>query len=257
MGDPDKQGWRQTPDPATRTRAPLSVLDALWLCAAAAAIAIGLAGSTRVLVGELESPWVRSGILAAGLLVGSVLALRMRGEAVAWGLAARPVVRAAVAGAALSLVVQGLADLLVTVLPSLAAAPRAIPSGGLLAVVGPWVVLPAVVEELFFRGALQPGLVARYGALRGVALAAVCFAAFHVTPLGAVSALGVGLLLGAVALRWGLAPAIAMHAGFNLAPLALVAGGRAVGLGLAIGGAVVAAAALFLLLATSDGPPCD
>jgi membrane protease YdiL (CAAX protease family) len=58
-------------------------------------------------------------------------------------------------------------------------------------------LFPAVGEELFFRGFLGSGLVARWGLARGVLLTAALFGAMHLNPLhaGATVVLGVALHL--------------------------------------------------------------
>ncbi len=64
-----------------------------------------------------------------------------------------------------------------------------------------WLVLlfgglgPAVSEEIIFRGILGRGLVARYGAVGGAALTALCFGIVHVDLAQAASILCLGWLL--------------------------------------------------------------
>jgi membrane protease YdiL (CAAX protease family)/tetratricopeptide (TPR) repeat protein len=66
----------------------------------------------------------------------------------------------------------------------------------------PWIVvllvgclLPGIGEELFFRGFLGRGLVARYGPVRGVLLTSLLFGAMHIDPVQAcyTFVLGIGL----------------------------------------------------------------
>ena len=74
------------------------------------------------------------------------------------------------------------------------------------------VLLRPVLEEFFFRGVLQQGVVAALGAVRGVLFTAALFAlvrtslfagdAYHATSLG-LQALGLGVLLGFVRLATG------------------------------------------------------
>ncbi len=59
---------------------------------------------------------------------------------------------------------------------------------------------PAIGEELFCRGFLGQGLVARLGALRGVLLTSVLFGIMHVDPGQALYAAVLGILLHALAL---------------------------------------------------------
>jgi membrane protease YdiL (CAAX protease family) len=54
---------------------------------------------------------------------------------------------------------------------------------------------PGVVEELFCRGYLGRGLVARYGMLWGVVLTSVLFGMLHLAPLYALGTMVMGLLL--------------------------------------------------------------
>src|SRR6185436_11066334 len=54
------------------------------------------------------------------------------------------------------------------------------------------------VEELFFRGLLMSGLVARFGVPLGIVLQAVVFGLVHLTRTDAVSNLGVFLLIAPV-----------------------------------------------------------
>lgn len=127
---------------------------------------------------------------------------------------------------------------------------------------GPWLALTVLVvglgaglaEELLFRGYVQRRLVARFGAVAGVATAAALFALAHFDPQHSAFAFVFGLYLGAVALWTGSTwPAIAIHAVNNAASVLLVATGlddAAMGapplalLGLAVGLAGLAVGAL-------------
>lgn len=89
-------------------------------------------------------------------------------------------------------------------------------------------VLPAICEELFFRGFVLAGLAGgRPG--RGRALAAIggqaaCFAAFHLLPERMPQTFALGLLLGWMVLRTGsLLPAIVAHCAHNSVPVLLLA----------------------------------
>lgn len=75
---------------------------------------------------------------------------------------------------------------------------------------------PGFAEELFFRGLLQPSLVAKAGAPIGIALASILFGAFHLDPPQAISAAILGGALGFVAYRTKtLVPAMVAHAANN------------------------------------------
>ena len=67
------------------------------------------------------------------------------------------------------------------------------------------VAFPAFFEELFFRGALQRILTLRWGAQRGILLASLVFALFHLYagPQGMAFAFAMGVCLGMVAYRAG------------------------------------------------------
>jgi len=74
------------------------------------------------------------------------------------------------------------------------------------------VLLPAVVEEIFFRGLLQGGLVARIGAPGAVVAASAIFAAFHGDWVHSAGAFLLGLYLGAVTqIGRSVRPAIGCH----------------------------------------------
>lgn len=83
---------------------------------------------------------------------------------------------------------------------------------------GGWAMLTAVVaapllEEILFRGIIQDSLVHRYGALRGVVLAAAVFGIVHIIPQQVVNAFFVGLILGFIYLKTrSLVPVIIIHA---------------------------------------------
>jgi membrane protease YdiL (CAAX protease family) len=85
------------------------------------------------------------------------------------------------------------------------------------------ILFQASVEEVYFRGWLQPVLVRRWGRTVGLLVAATAFAALHVaggarTPLTLVNLLLGGLLFGILAMRsGGLAAPMAAHAAYNWA----------------------------------------
>lgn len=120
------------------------------------------------------------------------------------------------------------------------------------------VVVPAVFEELLFRGLLLPALSRRYSDGLGLLASAALFGAMHLEPLAVLYGTAMGLVLGRLRQRTGsVMPAIALHGAFNAAPVLLapslvrVEGFNTVAphvehvpLPLAIGAAVVAAGAL-------------
>lgn len=84
------------------------------------------------------------------------------------------------------------------------------------------VVVPALTEELLFRGLVLDRIRTFFSAPVSVVLVALLFGAFHLEPLAFVYASLAGLVLGAIAMRAGtILPAVAMHAGFNAMPVLL------------------------------------
>ena len=99
---------------------------------------------------------------------------------------------------------------------------------------GLWLALAVVVvglgagvaEEVLFRGYVQRRLVARYGAVAGVAIAAGLFALAHFDPQHSAFAFVFGVYLGAIAVWTGSTwPAIAIHVVNNAASVLIVASG--------------------------------
>jgi membrane protease YdiL (CAAX protease family) len=83
---------------------------------------------------------------------------------------------------------------------------------------------PALAEETFFRGLLQPRLVAAWGPWGGVAGSAVAFGLIHVDPVHATLAFVAGLFLGFASQRLGgIRPTMAAHAVNNSLFLTLAA----------------------------------
>ncbi len=78
-------------------------------------------------------------------------------------------------------------------------------------------VLPAICEELLFRGFAQRILVARLGAAAGVTASAALFGLAHGDPVHGAAAFALGLFLGAVAhLTGGVGAAVLCHGANNL-----------------------------------------
>ncbi len=84
-----------------------------------------------------------------------------------------------------------------------------------------------IVEEIFFRGLLQPAAVRRFGPVGGVVLTALFFGAAHLEPLQFPALAVFGLVLGALAYRTGrLGPGIVAHVVFNGLTLIALAASR-------------------------------
>jgi membrane protease YdiL (CAAX protease family) len=94
---------------------------------------------------------------------------------------------------------------------------------------GPWLpalgviaILPAIVEELVFRGVLARALARRHGAALGVVASAIVFSAYHLSLGQALPTLLLGLELGFIAVRADSGvPTMIAHAMNNAIVLAL------------------------------------
>jgi membrane protease YdiL (CAAX protease family) len=81
-------------------------------------------------------------------------------------------------------------------------------------------------EELFFRGYVQRRLVARFGPVIGVSVAAFLFALAHLNPQHSAFAFVFGLYLGGLALWCGSTwPAVVVHVVNNVTAVLLAATG--------------------------------
>ncbi|MFN9369721.1 MAG: type II CAAX prenyl endopeptidase Rce1 family protein, partial [Planctomycetia bacterium] len=88
-------------------------------------------------------------------------------------------------------------------------------------------LLPAVCEELFFRGFVLAGFVGhrpgRGRAMAAIGCQAACFAAFHLLPERMPQTFALGLLLGWMVFRTGsLLPAVVGHVAHNSVPVLLL-----------------------------------
>jgi membrane protease YdiL (CAAX protease family) len=120
------------------------------------------------------------------------------------------------------------------------------------------VAIPAISEELFFRGLLLPGLTQRHGARVGLGVSALLFGVAHGAPAAIVYAGIAGVVLGDLRRRTGsVLPCIALHGALNAVPLVIpshvvpipgfnLPDGH-VPLALVLGGALVAIASLFVI----------
>ncbi len=87
-----------------------------------------------------------------------------------------------------------------------------------------FVVLPAIIEEWFFRGRLLPYIAARLGPISAITLSSLLFAAAHGTGIQVVLTLLLGPVLGLIYLHTGrLYPCIIAHGVHNL--IAVLVGG--------------------------------
>ncbi len=77
--------------------------------------------------------------------------------------------------------------------------------------------VPAIAEEIVFRGIVQKSLIARYGPISGIGLTALIFAAMHLNPWSFVPLLIAGAFFGYAAYRTGTLWASSLaHFGNNL-----------------------------------------
>lgn len=94
---------------------------------------------------------------------------------------------------------------------------RASGAGNVIVLVILVVIGAPLVEEIFFRGLLQPRLVDRFGVVGGIGLTSVLFAASHIQLLQFPALVIIGAAVGWLAHRTGrVGPAIIAHVGFNL-----------------------------------------
>lgn len=180
------------------------------------------------------------------------------------------------AGFALQFPLSELANLLSEIAPSFAQAQDEVHRlvhidsvGDAIAIPLAIVAIPAVSEELLFRGLFLPALGRRYGNGLGLALSSILFGLVHGAPVAIVYASLAGLVLGVVRLRTGsVLPCIALHGAFNAVPVLLppelvrIEGFNTVGSGVyhlplavAVGSALVCAVSLAAMTRlTSDAP---
>lgn len=196
--------------------AALVYLAGRWLLTAAA----GALLSARVPGASLANP-AGTGLLAANLLGAAVSALALAVPFLCfWRVLPAPAWTRAARGERPGLARLFLLFWLLLAAGNLLAAPlggagggMALPAGG-AALAAAWLgvcLVPAVGEELLFRGLLQ-GWLRPFGFWPAVAGQAVLFALLHGRPAPALAALFGGLALGFCAGRWGsLAPGAAFH----------------------------------------------
>ncbi len=183
------------------------------------------------------------------------------------------------AGLALQFPLSELANLIAQLAPSLApdqGAQEALQHmvhirsvGDAIAIPLAVVAIPAVSEELLFRGLFLPSLGRRYGTGTALALSSILFGVVHGVPVAMIYAGLAGLVLGLVRLRTGsVLPCIALHGAFNAVPVLLPpelvriegfnTGGAGVyhlPLALAVGSALLCAVSLAAMTRlTSDAP---
>lgn len=284
--------------PPARTGA-VSLLGAIVLLVLAglvAALAASLITGLRVLVyggsfGDATGALTRDAlVLALVQLLGLVVATGV-GVMAAFGaevryrdaLAVEPspaaiVVLALSAGLALQLPLHELANLVAAIHPSLGMDAEQQARMRELVHIDGWqeaifvpiavVAIPAVSEELLFRGLLLPGLARRYGPRLALFTSAGLFGLIHVVPVAIVYATVAGVALGWLRQRSGsVLPCIAMHGAFNAVPILLPAelirieGFNTVGDGLyhlplplVLGSAAVAGLSIYAMARLMDAP---
>ncbi len=206
------------------------------------AAAWALATATFFLVGMLVFPWLHplaaiviSQVIAMGLV--PVALVHVRGGPSPWralGLGRAPlraIAGAALVGACVWYVELRLAAPIVEAMrreQEVEALTRAILGDGapLLAILAASALVPAVCEELLYRGLLLPGLVASLGRVGGVLACSGLFALVHLEPARMASSFVLGTMAGALAVGTrSLWPAITVHGVNNAAALAVATSG--------------------------------
>jgi hypothetical protein len=198
---------------------------AIALCAVTFLFGPGLGQSAgALLVGEDPSQYPARETITTIMVFGALLLFALAGGA-AWKANAlapgRKPARMAAIGAALGVGGVCAAATYAWVAGALGAGTPAPFKPGLL-IWGTLVILFATaVEEIYFRGWLQPVLSAQYGTAAGVLLSALAFAALHLvgsarSPLSLANLFLGGLLFGLLAARGGgIAGAVAAHLAWN------------------------------------------
>jgi membrane protease YdiL (CAAX protease family) len=83
-------------------------------------------------------------------------------------------------------------------------------------------MLPAIAEELMFRGVLARGLATRWSPMPAIAVSALAFSAYHMAPIQMLATFPLGLFLGFLALRAGsVIPSMIVHALNNTVAITL------------------------------------
>ena len=191
--------YHATPGPS------LSAGSALLLVLAAIATLIA-AGQLAVLLGApllVALVAGQLGMLALALGVLRVARLPLR----ALGIAAAPlrlVAAAVLIGSSAWYLNLALVDALVTVEPDeTLALQRLVERPALLAVLLAVALVPALCEEVLFRGALLRGLASRIAPGAALVVSAAMFAIYHFRPVQMLPTFTLGLVLGALVLRGG------------------------------------------------------
>jgi membrane protease YdiL (CAAX protease family) len=194
--------------------------------AAVTAVAIGTIYAVQLVGASLGVPALAASAASHVVVFGVLLLAARRGPLVGARLGitrprARFVIAAVLLGASvwylsLSLVVwidpPGKPDLL----DGLVARNALVPTVVALA------VLPALAEELVFRGVLLHGLATRLGSAASIVISSVVFGLYHLHPPQMIATTSLGLVVGFLTLRsLSIVPAMIVHATNNLVALAL------------------------------------
>jgi membrane protease YdiL (CAAX protease family) len=208
-GEPPERDEAARPWPAPGTVPALAVAGRTLAATALAPVWLML------VAGLLFMPLGTAGVPLAAILAFAapplVLARRHGGARRFLALHAaspRAIAGAVLIGASLWLVVLVALGPLLQLLPDHALteerlAPMTDPSTPLALRLAMFAAVPAIAEELLCRGVLCRQLAARWGATAGIGVAALYFAALHMSLTQGFSVLVIGLALGAVALRTG------------------------------------------------------
>ena len=201
-------------DPTTDAGSAFSA----WLAVGVACASIATMLVAMIAVVTLQGdPTIAVAVGQLGLVVVPAIAMRATGcDARALGLV-RPKLRFVVAAALVGASAWYLNIRLVELLPFPSTDSRSLaqlveqPSLGIVLVCV--AVVPAICEELLFRGVLVRGLASRFHPWLAVIAAAIAFSLYHVNPIQMIPTLTLGLAFGAITLRGGSAlPTMVAHA---------------------------------------------
>jgi sodium transport system permease protein len=185
----------------------------------AVAIALAAIGSVYAVQTALVAVLPPIAAIACGYAVAlAVMLVAVRRAGSRWTLLglrrapARSFVAAALIGAGLWYVDLIVLGWLVRV-PEVEPIAETVQQGSLAATLVAAAVLPAICEEIMFRGVLARGLATRAPAAVAVTVSAAAFAVYHLVPVQMFHTFVLGLALGLVAVRSGSAlPGMVAHA---------------------------------------------
>jgi membrane protease YdiL (CAAX protease family) len=206
-------------------RALIALAAALLICGLVVLVGPGLAEAIASPdESDVQGSYALLESVAAGVIFGPLLLVALLGGALTdvhpLKLGRRPI-RMAAFGAGVGLLGLFAAISYAAIAATMQFQPGLPIDPGLLLWGSAVVLFMAVVEEVFFRGWLQPVLTAQFGLAAGIVVAALAFAALHLmggarSPTTLLNLVLGGLLFGLLAARGGgIAAAAGAHASWN------------------------------------------